>query len=107
MRIDEPGHDQAPGCINDFVHDVGCKIGANRKYFVVFDQNIGDRRLMDIALMVINLAASDQRSFRRHLTFDPPILCTGEKTCARRLSPHLAFCPNSDKENPLPKNLLG
>src|SRR6516225_5876345 len=52
MRIDESGHDQSSGGIDDLVHVVGCKIGADRKDFVVFDQNIGDRRLMDITFMV-------------------------------------------------------
>src|SRR5262249_49735120 len=56
MRIDESGHDQSSRGIDDFVHVVGCKIGADRKDLVVFDQNIGDRRLMDIAFMVVDLA---------------------------------------------------
>jgi hypothetical protein len=67
VRIDEPGHDQPSGCIDDFVHAVGGKIGADRMYFVIFDQDVGERRLMDVALVVVNLAASDQRSLRRHL----------------------------------------
>src|SRR5262249_38860467 len=67
VRIDEPGHDQPSGCIDDFVRAVGKKIGADRMYLVVFDQDVGDRRLMDVALVVVNLAASDQRSLRRHL----------------------------------------
>src|SRR5262245_5349108 len=73
VRIDEPGHDQPSGCIDHFVHGIGCKIGTNRNYLVVFDQGIGDRRLMDIAVVVIYLTASDQRSFRGHLC---SILCT-------------------------------
>src|SRR5262249_27411897 len=68
VRIDEPGHDQPSGCIDDFVHGVGGKSGTDRKYLVVFDQDVGERRLMDIALVVVDLAASDQRSFRRHLS---------------------------------------
>src|SRR6266498_2683996 len=69
VRIDKPGQYQPSGCIDDFVHDVGCKIGADAKYLVVFDQDIGDRGLMDIALVVVDLAASDQRSFPRHLSW--------------------------------------
>jgi hypothetical protein len=86
VRIDKPGHDQPSGCIDDLVHDVGCKIGTNRKYFVVFDQDISDRRLMDIALMVVDLAASDQRSFRRHLCLILRSSAPFETTCARRVS---------------------
>src|SRR5262245_20245718 len=68
VGIDEPGHDQPPRCIDDFVHDVGRNIDADRKYLVVFDQDVGDRRLMDVARVVVDLAPSDQRSFRRHLS---------------------------------------
>src|SRR5919198_426869 len=68
MRIDEPGHGQPSGCIDDFLHALAGKIGADRNYLVVFDENICDRRLMDVAVMVVNLSASDQRSFRRHLS---------------------------------------
>src|SRR4029434_6541935 len=68
VRIDKPGQYQPSGRIDDFVHDVGCKIGADGKYLVVFDQDIGDRGLMDIALVVVDLAASDHRAFRRHLS---------------------------------------
>ena len=67
VRIDEARHDQSTGRVDDFVHAVGRKIGADRNDLVVFDQDIGDRRLMDVALMVIDLAAADQHSFRCHL----------------------------------------
>src|SRR6266508_366845 len=68
VRIDKPGQYQPSGCIDDFVHDVGYKIGADAKYLVVFDQDIGDRGLMVITIVVVDLAASDKRSFRRHLS---------------------------------------
>jgi hypothetical protein len=68
VRIDKPGQYQPSGRIDDFVHDVGCKIGADGKYLVVFDQDIGDRGLMHITIVVVDLAASDQRSFPRHLS---------------------------------------
>jgi hypothetical protein len=84
VRIDEPGHDQPSGCIDDFMRAVGGKIGADRKDLVVFDQDVGERRLMDVALVVVDLAAPDQRSLRRHYIFDPPILCTGQSNLRTR-----------------------
>jgi hypothetical protein len=66
VRIDQPGHDQASGRIDDVVRNLGGKIGANRHDFVVFDQDVRDSRLMDIALVVVDLSASDQRSCGCH-----------------------------------------
>src|SRR5262245_11855724 len=66
MRIDEPGYHQPSGCIDDFLHGLAGKIGADRNNLVVFDKNICNRRLMDVAVMVVDLAAPDQRS--RHLS---------------------------------------
>jgi hypothetical protein len=62
------------------VHAVGREIGTDRKYPVILDQDVGDRRLMDITLAVVDLtAACASMSF----TLAPPIVSAVETTCAR------------------------
>src|SRR5215217_7413247 len=62
MGIDEPGDYQPSRRVDDFIHAVAWQVGAHRNDLVVFDQDIGDRRLMDIPIMVVDLAALNQRS---------------------------------------------
>ena len=64
VRIDQAGHDQPSRRVDHLVLAVGCQIAADRDDFAVFDQDVGDRRLMDVAVMVVDLAAADQQFFR-------------------------------------------
>src|SRR5262249_58636538 len=66
MRIDETGHDQSPGCIDQIMYAVGREIRADREYLVSFDQDIGDGWLMHVTGVVVDLATADQHSPRCH-----------------------------------------
>ena len=87
MRIDQAGHHQPAGCVDRFVHALAGEIGTDRGDRVAFDQDIGERRLMDVAFMVIDLAAADQRCFRRHAqSIEMPVASIGAalpSICAR------------------------
>jgi pilus assembly protein Flp/PilA len=64
MGIDQAGPDQPTGRIDHFMLAGGCEIGADRGDPAVCNEDIGDRRMMDIAVMVVDLPASNQQLFR-------------------------------------------
>jgi hypothetical protein len=63
MGIDQAGHDQPTGGIDHFMLAVGREMGADRGDAAVCNEDIGDRRMMDIAVMVVDLPASNQQLF--------------------------------------------
>jgi hypothetical protein len=64
VSIYKAGHHQPPGGIDDLMLAVGREIGTDRSDPVGVNKNIGDRRMMDIAVMVVDPAAPDQQLFR-------------------------------------------
>src|SRR5258708_19474288 len=62
---------------------------------VGFDQDVGERRLMDVALVVVDLAASDQRSLRRHLSSILRSSAPVKATYARGLSRDSCISPRT------------
>ena len=61
VGVDQAGHHQAPRRLNDFKIVFGCEARADGCDPVVFDEDVGDRRMMDVAIMVIDLPAPDQQ----------------------------------------------
>ena len=62
VRVDGAGHHQPVGGVDDFVAAVNREIAADRDDVAVLDQNIGDRGLMDVAIVIVDLSAADQQS---------------------------------------------
>jgi hypothetical protein len=56
-----PGTTRRPRRLNDFKIVFGCEARADGCDPVVFDEDVGDRRMMDVAIMVIDLPAPDQQ----------------------------------------------
>ncbi len=65
VRVDEPGDDEAPGRV-DHVRAVRREIAADRDDVAALDQDVGVRRPVHVAVVVIDLAAADQQSVRDH-----------------------------------------
>jgi hypothetical protein len=105
VRVDESGHDQASGRIDDLVHAVEGKIATDRKYPVVLDQDVGDRRLMDITLVVVHLTAADQRALRCHLPRSSDRLQRSKQPARAADEPRRRIALGADwtKEKPLSK----
>ena len=83
MRIDQARHDQAARRVDHRVGAVGREVGADRGDGVALDKNVGDGRLMHIAVVIVDLPAADQSSFRRHS--HPPCQATMLSEEARAL----------------------
>ena len=84
MRVDETGNDQALGCVDRLVHAPIMELGqfvvafdrfretaADRRDHAIDDQDIGPRRLVDVAVMIVNTAVLDHHDtlgnlVRRH-----------------------------------------
>ncbi len=67
VRIDEPGHDQLARRVDDLMRPVGSQVRADRDDIAAVDQDVGDRRPVDVAVVVVDLSASHQQLLRvRH-----------------------------------------
>ena len=60
VRVDQAGDDELAARI-DHLCVVGREIGADRDDVAVLDQDVGDLRLVDVAVVVVDLAAADQQ----------------------------------------------
>jgi hypothetical protein len=58
MGIDQAGHDQMTGCVENLVGSGRRKIRANGDDFTTADEDVGNRRLMHVARVVVDLAAA-------------------------------------------------
>src|SRR5262245_25368036 len=67
VRVDQPGHQQAARRVDDFLRCVRREIGTDRSDGVALDQDVGDGGFVDVAIVIVDLSAADQRSFTCHL----------------------------------------
>src|SRR5215467_9467687 len=65
MRVDEAGHHQLARSVNDFRAGVGRQVLPQPLDRLARDEDVGLRRLVDVAVMVVGAAAPDQNARRR------------------------------------------
>jgi hypothetical protein len=60
VRVHEPGDDQLAGCLKNLDPIVGHDVRGNALNDLAADQNIGGRRLMDVAVMVVDPTTTNE-----------------------------------------------
>ena len=66
MGVDQTGQDQPARRIDGLVDAAGRQIGADRGNRVALDQNVGPGRCVDVAIMVLDVAASNKHALCFH-----------------------------------------
>jgi len=61
VGIDETGQHESPGCVDHLMLAAGRDVGADRRDPAVLDADIGDRRVMHIAVVVVDLPPAYQQ----------------------------------------------
>ena len=64
VRVDQAGHHQPPGCIDHLVLAVAREVRSDRDDIAALDQDVGNRRVVDVALMVVDLSTPNQQLCR-------------------------------------------
>jgi hypothetical protein len=62
MRVDEAGHDQLAAGLDDFDARPRRDVGRNALDLAVVDEQVRDRGLVDVAVVVVDPSAADQKA---------------------------------------------
>ena len=60
VRIDQTGHHQPPGGVDDLVLALGREVHPDRNDIAAFDQDVGNGRVMDVAVVVVDMSTPHQ-----------------------------------------------
>jgi hypothetical protein len=61
VRVDQAWHDQSVAGVEDCLHAFAWEVASDRDDIAAFDENVGERWFMNIAVVIVDLSASDQK----------------------------------------------